>query len=162
MNHVPWRWQPAGYVQVNNMKTVEICVLDTVCGQKVTSLKQALDIKIALFLKFIRSSNYFTHILICKLHMHLQGTWKAIEKYLNNVILLLLLLSQLVLETFVENLNYYRDSMAICDQIQETLEGHVVTLEKIDSGNWDILVKTRDQELCQLKDNKLNRKFQHF
>lgn len=94
--------------------------------------------------------------------MHLQGTWKAIEKYLNNVILLLLLLSQLVLETFVENLNYYRDSMAICDQIQETLEGHVVTVEKIDSGNWDILVKTRDQELCQLKDNKLNRKFQHF
>lgn len=52
--------------------------------------------------------------------------------------------------------------MAICDQIQETLEGHVVTVEKIDSGNWDILVKTRDQELCQLKDNKLNRKFQHF
>lgn len=49
--------------------------------------------------------------------------------------------------------------MAICDQIQETLEGHVVTLGKIDSGNWDILVKTRDQELCQLKDNKLNRKF---
>lgn len=52
--------------------------------------------------------------------------------------------------------------MAICDQIQETLEGHVVTLEKIDSGNWDILVKTRDQELCQLKDNKLNRSFNIF